>query len=77
MKKTKILSRRRRTLRRVLISAAIILLINRIFMIGLLFPIQAIRHFEERAGTGRTAVIYLPGLGPGDSRESPPLPDRE
>ena len=26
-------------------------------MIGLLFPIQAIRHFEERAGTGRTAVI--------------------
>ena len=74
MKKTKILSRRRRTLRRVLISAAIILLINRIFMIGLLFPIQAIRHFEGGHGADGG---YLPGLGPGDSRESPPLPDRE
>lgn len=50
-------SRRRRTLRRVLIAAAAVLLANRIFLIGLLFPIQAIRHFEERQGTGRTAVI--------------------
>ena len=60
MKKEKrevLLSRRRRTARRVLIAAAVVLLVNRIFLIGLLFPIQAIRHNEERMGTGRTAVI--------------------
>lgn len=57
MKKTKMSSRRRRTLRRVLIAAAAVLLVNRIFLIGLLFPIQAIRHNEEREGTGRTAVV--------------------
>ena len=50
-------SRRRRTLRRVLIAAAAVLLANRIFLIGLLFPIQALRHIEERTGTGRTAVV--------------------
>ncbi|MCI9332862.1 MAG: hypothetical protein HFG05_11965, partial [Oscillibacter sp.] len=50
-------SRRRRTVRRVLIAAAAVLLVNRIFLIGLLFPIQALRHIEERAGTGRTAVV--------------------
>ncbi len=57
MKKTKMSSRRRRTLRRVLIAAAAVLLVNRIFLIGLLFPIQALRHIEERTGTGRTAVV--------------------
>ena len=57
MKKTKILSRRRRGLRRLLIAAAAVYLANRIFLIGLLFPIQAIRQGEERQGTGRTAVV--------------------
>lgn len=57
MKKTKMSSRRRRTLRRVLIAAAAVLLANRIFWVGFLFPIQAIRHYEERQGTGRTAVV--------------------
>lgn len=57
MKKTKMLSRRRRTARRILIAAAALFLVNRIFLIGLVFPIQAIRHTEERMGTGRTAVV--------------------
>lgn len=50
-------SRRKRALRRVLIAAATLFLVNRIFLIGLLFPIQAIRHCEEREGVGRTAVV--------------------
>ena len=60
MKQTKrqvLPSRRRRTLRRLLIAAAALCLVNRIFLIGLLFPIQAIRQNEERTGTGRTTVI--------------------
>ena len=60
MKKEKrevLLSRRRRTARRVLIAALAVFLVNRVLLIGLLFPIQAIRQFEERQGTGRTAVI--------------------
>lgn len=57
MKKIKMPSRRRRGLRRVLIAAVTLFLVNRIFLIGLLFPIQAIRQFEERQGTGRTAVV--------------------
>ena len=56
-KKGRLSSRRKRSLRRVLIAAAAVLLVNRIFLIGLLFPIQALRHIEERQGTGRTAVI--------------------
>lgn len=57
MRKIKTLSRRRKALRRVLIAAAAVFLVNRIFLIGLLFPIQAIRHNEEREGAGRTAVV--------------------
>lgn len=57
MKKTKTLSRRRRTVRRVLIALAALFLVNHVFLIGLLFPIQAIRRNEEQAGTGRTAVV--------------------
>nr|WP_325212502.1 hypothetical protein [uncultured Oscillibacter sp.] len=57
MRKTKLSSRRRRTLRRILIAAAAVFLVNRIFLIGLLFPVQAIRHNEEREGAGRTAVV--------------------
>lgn len=56
-RREKLSSRRRRGLRRVLIAAAAVLLVNRIFLIGLLFPIQALRHIEERTGTGRTAVV--------------------
>lgn len=56
-KKEWLSSRRKRSLRRVLMAAAAVLLVNRIFLVGLLFPIQAIRHNEERMGTGRTAVI--------------------
>lgn len=58
-------SRRKRALQRVLIAAAAVFLVNRVFLIGLLFPIQAIRHNEERLGTGRTAVVcrsWDPGL---------------
>ena len=57
MKKTKTLSRKRRALRRVLIAAAALFLVNRIFVVGLLFPIQAVRHNEELMGTGRTEVV--------------------
>lgn len=56
-KKQKLPSRRRKTLRRVLIAAAAVFLVNYVFQIGLLFPIQAIRQNEERMGTGRTEVI--------------------
>ena len=57
MRKTKTLSRRRRTARRVLIALAALFLVNHVCLIGLLFPIQAIRRNEERQGTGRTAVV--------------------
>lgn len=57
-KEKRLSSRRRRTLRRVLVAAVTLFLVNRIFLVGLLFPIQAVRHCEERAGTGRTAVVY-------------------
>lgn len=50
-------SRRRRALRRILIAAAALFLVNHILLVGLLFPIQAIRHNEERMGTGRTEVV--------------------
>lgn len=56
-KRQKLSSRRRRTIRRILIAAAALFLVNRIFLLGLLFPIQAIRQNEEREGTGRTAVV--------------------
>lgn len=57
MKKTKMPSRRRKGFRRVLIAAATLFLVNRIFLVGLLFPIQAVRHCEEREGTGRTNLV--------------------
>lgn len=50
-------SRRRRTARRILVAAAAVFLVNRIFLIGLVFPLQAIRQIEEREDTGRTAVV--------------------
>ena len=56
-KEKRLSSRRRRTARRVFIAAVTLFLVNRIFLIGLLFPIQAVRHCEEREGTGRTAVV--------------------
>lgn len=56
-KRQKLPSRRKRTLRRILIAAAAVLLVNRLLLIGLLFPIQAVRHTEERMGTGRTSVV--------------------
>lgn len=49
--------RRKTALRRILIAAAALFLVNRILLVGLLFPIQAIRRNEERMGTGRTAVV--------------------
>lgn len=56
-KEKRLSSRRRRTLRRVLVAAATLFLVNRIFLVGLLFPIQAVRHCEEREGTGRTNLV--------------------
>lgn len=57
MRKTKLPSRRRRALRRVLTAAVVLFLVNEILGVGYLFPIQGIRRNEERMGTGRTAVI--------------------
>lgn len=57
MKKEKAFSRRKKALRRVLMAAVVLFLVNHILLFGLLFPIQAIRHNEERLGTGRTAMI--------------------
>ena len=56
-KKERLSSRRRRGLRRLLVAVAAVLVVNHVFMIGLLFPIQAIHHNEEREGVGRTAVV--------------------
>ena len=49
--------RNRTAFRRVLIALAALFLVNHFLLTGLLFPIQAIRRCEERAGTGRTAVV--------------------
>lgn len=57
-KEKRLSSRKRRALRRVLTAAAALFLANRIFLVGLLFPIQAVRRCEERENTGRTAVVY-------------------
>lgn len=56
--KRKILSeRKRKAVRRILTAAAVLILANHFLLIGLLFPFQALRRCEERAGTGRTAVV--------------------
>ena len=57
MIRTKLPTRRRRASRRIFLALALLLLLNHILLIGLLFPIQAIRQNEERAGTGRTTVV--------------------
>lgn len=57
MKRKRMLSRKRRAFRRILIALAALFLVNHFLLTGLLFPIQAIRRCEERAGTGRTAVV--------------------
>lgn len=56
-KEKRLPSRRRRTLRRVLMAAVTLFLVNRIFLVGLLFPIQAVRRCEEREDTGRTNLV--------------------
>ncbi len=56
-KEKRLPSRRRRTARRVLVAAAALFLVNRIFLVGLLFPIQAVRRCEEREDTGRTNLV--------------------
>ena len=56
-KEKRLSSRRRRTLRRVLAAAVTLFLVNRIFLVGLLFPIQAVRRCEEREDTGRTNLV--------------------
>ena len=64
-KEKRLSSRRRRTLRRVLMAAVTLFLVNRIFLVGLLFPIQAVRRCEERENTGRTNLVcrdWAPGI---------------
>ena len=57
MKRKRMRPRNRTAFRRVLIALAALFLVNHFLLTGLLFPIQAIRRCEERAGTGRTAVV--------------------
>ena len=57
MKRKRISVRRRKALRRILIAAAALFVVNHVFLVGLLFPIQAIHRNEERMGTGRTATV--------------------
>lgn len=57
MKKTKLSSRRRVALRRVLIAAILYTIVTHIISLGFLLPIQAVRETEERWGIGHTAVI--------------------
>lgn len=59
MKKTKVSlpSRRKKALRRILIMAAALFVVNGLQHIGLLLPRQAVCELEQRAGTGHTAVV--------------------
>lgn len=57
MKRKRMRPRNWTAFRRVLIALAALFLVNHFLLTGLLFPIQAIRRCEERAGTGRTAVV--------------------
>lgn len=57
MRKKRMHSRKRTALRRVLLAAGALFLANHILLVGLLFPIQALRRCEELEGTGRTAVL--------------------
>lgn len=57
MKKRIVSTRKKAAFRRLLIALAALFLVNHFLLIGLLLPIQAVRHCEERAGTGRTAVV--------------------
>lgn len=57
MKKQKQFSRRRQALRYAVRAVIALFLVNHFLLMGLLFPIQAIRRGEERMGTGRTTVV--------------------
>ena len=57
MKKTKLRSRRRTALRRILIAAAAYLIVTCVLGTGVFFPTQIIRQNEERHGTGRTSIV--------------------
>ena len=57
MRKERLSARKGKALRRVLLAAATLFLVNHILLVGLLFPFQALRRLEEREGTGRTAVL--------------------
>ena len=57
MRKKPMPVRKRKALRRIAAAALLLVLINHVFLIGLLFPIQAIRHNEERMGVGWTSVV--------------------
>lgn len=56
-KRKKLPTRRKRALKRLLIAALAMLLVNHFMLLGQLLPIQAIRQVEERQGTGRTRVV--------------------
>lgn len=57
MKQTKVYSRRRTALRRILIAAAAYLLITRSLTVGVFLPGQTLRYTEEREGTGWTSIV--------------------
>lgn len=56
-KRTRLPTRRRTALKRLLTAALVMLFVNRVMLLGQLLPIQAIRQVEERQGAGRGRVV--------------------
>lgn len=56
MRRKKLLTRKRRAVRRTVFAVLVLFVVNQVLRTGLLLPIQAIRQAEELEGTGRTRV---------------------
>ena len=57
MKRTALPTRKRAALRRLVKAAAVLLVVNHVFLLGLLLPRQAVHQTEERQGVGWTRVV--------------------
>ena len=57
MKRIVLPTRKRVALKRLLKAAAVLLVVNHVFLLGLLLPRQAVHQTEERQGIGRTRVV--------------------
>lgn len=57
MKRTALPTRKRAALRRLLKAAVALLVVNHVFLLGLLLPWQSVHQTEERQGVGWTRVV--------------------